>query len=274
MRDLDAEKIRAVSEKLVRENTYGDLQVLEKTVYSIWGEQSAQPFISHNLWCAHREAVYRTDGGDQAWEGMRFDIDGIENLLQTKDRPTIVISPMTLCTDDAMESIMTVFRQQQPDRKIVCYGEDMESYLERKPEQRSIFVGDTISGIRKILGVLREGGVFLTYPDFVYSQHNAIKGRLFGLPRAFSAGLLKIALHSDAIFLPAITRHQPDSIEIKFFGPVARPVDGIAPGHDHSLQEQVLAMVIGRLLEALILQVRNQWRLLPTLSYEAVEMAS
>jgi hypothetical protein len=270
---LNDKKMRSFSDKIMREDTYGDLQLLETTIHSIWDEPSAQPFIEHNLWCAHREAIYRTCGRDAAWDGWKLDIDGIDSLLQTAEQPTIVISPMTLCTDDAMESILTVLRQQQPNRKIICYGEDMDSYLKRKPEQRSIFAEDNVSGIRKILQVLREGGVFLTYPDFVYRQHNAVKGKLFGLPRAFSAGLLKIAMHSDALFLPALSRRQPDGIEIRFFGSVARPANAAASALDRSLQEQVLVTVAGRLLEALILQVPNQWRLLPTLSYNAVEMA-
>ncbi|MET0635658.1 MAG: hypothetical protein ABWZ25_06495 [Chitinophagaceae bacterium] len=270
LQSLDETTIGMVADKLIRENTFGDQELLNKTIYGVWGEPALHDFIRHTIWCAHREALHRGTHPEKTNQQIVFQYSGIEHLQLTIGRPTIIVSPMTICTDDAVDGILSVFKKYQPSRKIIFYGENMDSYLERHPEHRSLFATDTISGIRQILSVLREGGVFLTYPDFVYNNHKANETQLFGRPRPISAGLLKIATHTNAILLPAVMKRISHTIQLCFFGSITQ-TEAPAPT-DSKLREQVLAIVISRLLEALILQVPAQWRLLPTLSHEAAEV--
>lgn len=270
LQSLDETGIRAVAGKLIRENPYGDIGLLSKTIEGVWGKDLLSEFIEHAVWCAHREAIHRSNVNGIAQPQINFTARGIEHLHETSGQPTIIISPMTLCTDDAVDGIVTVLKQHQPGRKIIFYGEHMESYLQRRPEYSSLFASDNVVGIKKILSVLHDGGLFLTYPDFVYNAHGAIETELFGRPRSVSSGLLKIAARTNAIFLPAAIKHITGSIEFCFFDGVPQPE---SPAAYAGFREQVLAIVISKLLEGLIDQVQGQWRLLPTLSQEAAEMA-
>jgi lauroyl/myristoyl acyltransferase len=271
LQSLTDERINAISNDFVKENVFGDVALLKQTVLSIWDNNTIHEFIAHSLWCAHREAMTRAT--QNTIENIAFDFIGVENLLATNNKPVIVISPMTLCTEDAIKAIMTAIEKFQPNRKFICYGEDMNNFLDRNPACYSFFADDTVSGIRKILEVLKKGGIFFTYPDFVYNTHNSFHGELFGVPRTYSAGLIKIALHSQAILLPTITKHNSEKIEITFFESIQLTLPAKDKDQSKSFHEQILTRVIGKILEALILKVPNQWRLLPTLTHEVEEMA-
>lgn len=270
---LSHDSIDQVSRKIIEENTFGDIALLEKLVTGVWKESSCLPFIRHSLWCAHREAYWRMPATSERKNTTCFKVRGEEHLLNTHGHPTIVISPMSLCTDDAMEAVQRALSCNQPGRPIICYGEDMENFLDRNPHHQFLFANDSLQGIRTIINVLQQGGIFLTYPDFVYRHHHAIQHKLFGINRSYSAGLIKIAAHTHAALLPATLKHCNDTIEICFFSPIPGSNFSQHNSTPRPVKEQALTIFISRLLESLILQIPNQWRLLPTLAYESPEMA-
>src|SRR5690606_3531883 len=138
------------------------------------------------------------------------------------------------------------------------------------PRFESIFAESNITGIKKIRQVLRNNGIFFTYADFVYDVHRIIQGRLFGIVRNYSHGLISIAASSQAALLPLTIFHHGDHMEVNLLEPVKHSISSYQDKISVQQKEEVLCIVLGKILEGLIQNVPNQWRLLSTLTHEIV----
>ncbi|MFN9622034.1 MAG: hypothetical protein ACK587_04245 [Cyanobacteriota bacterium] len=268
---LNAASISELGSQLLSEDPFHDKDLLATSVRCLWSCDSPLEFLCHCLWCAHREALWRMPASERGEIRLPVKITGSEHLLDTHNEATILIAPMTICMGDAIDSVINILCRCQPGRSLVIYGEDMDTYLKREPQMEPLFAPDTTSGIKKIRTVLNQKGIFMTYPDFVYSKHAVQVGELFGMARPYSGGFLSIAAASRATLLPLRVYYHEGDLELQFFSPVRQP--DWQPAPPRFIQTQVIRLVVGKLLEGLIKQVPNQWRLLPTLSHDSEDMA-
>ena len=270
---LTQPEIRQIGDCLVREDWYGDVHLIKPAIREIWKTPDVASFIEHSIWCAHREAKWLLKTGNNGGSDLAYHYEQPEYFIKTDSKPTIIIAPMTLGTHDAFHLMLTALSRFQPGRKVVFYGENMDHYLALYPEHKPLFVSDNITGIKQIIETLRSGGLFLTYPDFVYQKHAVIQGQLFDLPRSFSSSFMKIVLKSSASLLPITCFRSDSTLHMRFF-PVISPYknDGykVLPEFNRL---QLQCLLIAKILESLIVQVPNQWRLLPTLTHTSEEMA-
>jgi lauroyl/myristoyl acyltransferase len=180
---------------------------------------------------------------------------------------------MTIGTNDIILFALHALKRFQPNRKIVIYGEDMEVYCAAHPEYQELFAQNTIHGMKKILSILDEGGIFITYPDFTYKQHLTVAGTLFGIERAFSSSFLKILLKSKAVLLPMTATRLKSALQMHFYAPILYNTNEEYENLPTEIKIKILCTLISKIIEGLILKVPNQWRLLPTLSHESQDMA-
>lgn len=269
--NLTDDKIQSLSHSAVAEDWYHDLRLIENSIREIWKITSADSFIAHAIWCAHREAQWMLKS--ERLKSLNIAYQQPEHLLQTLNKPTVIVTPMTLCTHDAMYVILSTLQEFMPERQLVVYGEDMQSYLQLHPDHIDLFAQDTLPGIIKIIKTLKSGGVFLTYPDFVYRQHAGISGQLFGLNRSFSAGFLTITLKSAAELLPLSITRCADTLNIRFFPSIKSNKSDEFLRLPVPVCMQLQCLLVSKVLEGLIFEVPNQWRLLPTLTHESEGMA-
>ncbi|MEM9001686.1 MAG: hypothetical protein AAGB24_15610 [Bacteroidota bacterium] len=266
LRLLDDEHIHQLSLKIAKEDPFNDNHVLEILIYNIWGHRSVSKFISHCIWCAHREVIQESFVDKQFGKEIR--ILGTEHINDIGSEPIIIICPMTVCTHDALNAILKICSHYIPDREFVIYGENMGLYLKQNPQYKSYFAKNSLAGIKQIRKVLRNNGVFFTYADFVYDSHSLLFGELFGIERAYSQGLISIAVKSKAVLLPLVITRRSDFLEINLFKPIQQNNTSEKSEVELRIYEQTLCLVIGRILEGLILKVPDQWRLMPTLTHE------
>lgn len=263
--------IDEISETAVQEDWYGDMHLIKTAVQEIWKTPTANSFIVHSIWCSHREARWL--------HGKTKNIELINNFYQpehfieTQNKPTIIIAPMTLGTYDALQITLNAIDRFQPERPIIFYGENMESYLALHPEHKKLFAPNSLQGIKQILETLASGGLFLTYPDFVYQGHAAIQGELFGMPRSFSSSFLKILLKSEAEILPVTIVKSENELQMRFFRSISTKKPSEYKLLPTAVQVELNCLLVSKILEGLILQIPNQWRLLSTLTHESEGMA-
>jgi len=270
---LSQSEIQKISESAVAEDWYGDMPLIKPAVREIWKTPDAASFIAHSIWCAHREARWLLKTGNYAGADLAYHFDQPEYFIKTGGKPTIIIAPMTLGTHDAFHLMLTALSSFQSGRRVVFYGENMDHYLALYPEHKPLFADDSIAGIKQIIETLRSGGLFLTYPDFVYQKHAVIQGQLFGLPRSFSSSFLKIVLKSSAELLPVTCLRSGDGLQMRFYPPIAADKNDEYVVLPEFNRLQLQCLLVGKILERLIVQVPNQWRLLPTLTHTSEEMA-
>lgn len=265
--------IQATSQLAVDEDWYGDMHLIKTAIKEVWKIKMPYSFIAHSIWCAHREAQWllKTDKFEET--NLSYHFHQPEYFIQTQNKPTIIITPMTLGTYDAIHIVLTAINRFQPQRQVVFYGEHMESYLELHPEHKKLFTQNTSAGIKQILQTLHSGGIFLTYPDFVYKEHAVIHGELFGIKRSFSSSFLKIALKSEVELLPVTINKINDSLHMKFYSPISADNSNDYKQLPDSIRMQLQSLLVSKILEGLIVQVPNQWRLLTTLTHDSKEMA-
>jgi hypothetical protein len=215
--------------------------------------------FEHRLWCAWRDAAW----GCGRAAALPIRLEGEQWLRETEGRPTLIVTPMTLATGDALHAIAEL----TGGRRCVVYGEEDALY---DVGANALVTGDSANAAATVLSVLREGGALCTYADFVYGGHAAAPMPLFGIERPVSSGFLSLASRAGTMLLPLICLHRGAQLVVSCEEPVVIEAE---PQRRHAARAAV-AGVVGELLEGLIARAPEQWRLLPSLTFEAPQMAA
>ena len=223
--------------------------------------------IEHQLWCACREARWRS--GTLGCE-LPLRVSNAHYLQETSGHPTIVIAPMTMRLGDASSTVRRVFAE----RPVIFYGEEVDSGTLGAGFDGAQVAGDGLTAVRRIESVLRSGGILCTYADFAYLGHAAREMTLFGRSRPVASGLLTLAVRFGAMLLPMVALRNGDGIHVVVQEPIR--LEGGGPrlrGDDKQLAMDAVAGAIAESLESLIRLAPQQWLLLATLTFEAPQMA-
>ena len=268
---LTERDITHICEKIYCENWYNDISILDISAQKIWTNSSIREYLKHQIWCAYRDALCSYSSHDISSQSITYRFINEEHLIATERCPTIILSPMCLGTYDAINLMLETLKQFQPNRPFVFYGEDMYSYFSSQKEHASFFAMDNIAGMKKILNVLNESGIFITYPDFVYKNHSSIVCNFLGIPRHFSLGFIKISLISKARLLPINATSTFNTINLRFHKAVIHNTSNDFQSLNSESKLKLQCMLISQILAGLVYQSPNQWRLLPTLTHEYEE---
>jgi hypothetical protein len=220
------------------------------------------PHIEHQLWCAWREAGW--NGG--AAEPLPITVEGKAWLAETTGHPTIVISPMTLASGDALCAI----RMLKGERPCIVFGERVAI---QQAERLGVDAVDeeSVGTVRRIHDVLRDGGMLCTYPDFVYAGHSTFPMELFGTMRPVASGFLSFASMRGAMLLPVMCRKRDNEIVVGVDEPLH--VQGAGGGYaNRSHARAAMADAVAAILESQIRRAPEQWRLLATLTFDSPQM--
>jgi hypothetical protein len=264
---LDEKTLLDLAEVWYREDLYRCGTIARNGLATVVGhaptDEQAVKAIEHVLWCSWRNALWNT-GRLPTRPAPR--VENQRHANNTADAPTIVISPMTLCTRDAIALIQKCFGK----RPVVLYGEGLatkqQSQVKAPPHLH--VVGDGSRGsVSVILKTLMDGGVFCTYPDFVYEGHAVLDGYLFGCSRPYSKTFISLCARQNVHLLPVLARREDGGLVAAFEEPVVFEFES-GPEVKQLLERTVL-YTVQSLLEDLIDQKPEQWLLLGTLSADA-----
>ncbi|MFH9575246.1 hypothetical protein [Streptomyces sp. NPDC017230] len=253
-------ELRRLADWVCDRDPYGELPSLRAALRLVDpGNDDPRAHIGHQLWCAWRQASW-TAGAARPLPAVVT--SGRHWLDETRGRPTVLVTPMTMTTADALHTFAAVFA----DRPVVAFG---EGAVRRYGAGLYVANGDAGS-IRDILGHLAAGGVLGTYADFVYDSRGAEPTTLFGRPRPLSSGFVAAASRPGTMLLPASMRPLGgERIAVDFDEPLL--VQG-TPRQTRVAREG-MRRLIARLVEGLIRRNPQQWLLLPTLTFDCPQLA-
>jgi hypothetical protein len=231
---------------------YGEMPALARAAAIVGSHVDPLDWLAHRLWCAKRRAQ-----ADRRPE-LVMRLEGEGHLRETFGHPTVLVSPMTMDTADALDLIRRVLA----DRTLVVFGEDVSA---DDIAVEGIEVPEPGQEISHILEVLGRGGVYCTYGDFAYRGRAVVPISLFGRPRAMSRGWVRIAARAGTMLLPLVMlRDGGDRALVTCQEPTLVQGRG-----DLQLLAEHLAGHLQQGIEA----AGAQWLLLPTLTYDAVQSA-
>ena len=238
-------------------------------------EEFVQRHLEHLLWVEHRQALWNS-GRIHSPEsiGYQLNVEGRQHLQATKGHPTVLITPMMLAFEDALWMTHTLFAS----REIALYGEDVfeEGSFSRIAKILKLanvsLVGATPASARVALRILRRGGCFLTYPDFVYRGHKVQHSKLLGIRWPFSSSFIALCAKPGNMLLPGHLRREANDITVVFAEPVQIP-----PREEGNVDPRwlmhLVAATVAQMLEEMILANPAQWLLLLTLVANAEQRA-
>ena len=241
-----------VARALMAGDPYQDRAALTRAAALVGPDVDPQAWLAHRIWCAAR----RASGPARAPLSVR--VTGADYLEETRGHATVLVSPMTLDTADALTVVEHLF----PARRCVAFGEAMTGDEAATSRVELAAPGQELP---HILDVLDADGVYCTYGDFAYQQRAAMTITLFGTPRAISRGWVHISARPDTMLLPItvvrdgltdVTAHVTEPIVVRGTG-----------------DPQQLADLLADLLEQGIRRAGHQWLLLPTLTFHTAQAA-
>jgi hypothetical protein len=201
-------------------------------------------------------------------------LEDVHYAAETKGHATVVVAPMTVGMADAAAVISRAIHTVDAERPLIVYGEDVGTG--DMASDAVEIAGSGQAAWWKIISTLERGGVFCTYPDFVYKGHASIMVNLLGRERPLASGFLSVASRPSTMLLPCIIRRENHALTCRFYEPVLAEHDAelslADPGAARKWRTLTTAQLVARMLEALILQAGHQWLLLPTLTYDAPQM--
>ncbi len=230
--------------------------------------------LEHQIWCAWRTALWQTGKLEVADVEGTLQVEGVQWLHETRDHPTVLVSPMTLSTHD-VASILTLFSNTE-DRAFVVFGEDMKNDCPQIPDFARRVVSGGLDGMREIARILSVNGAFCTYPDFVYRGHLTLPVSLFGQVRPMSSSFAAIACQPGVMLLPSIALRDGRALRIKILEPLLMEDDETSPDmlqNEPYWKRSVVAQLVSTSLEGLIRIAPQQWLLINTLTHEAKQLA-
>lgn len=261
-RALPDGELRVLGEWVAEHDPYGEMEAVVEALRRIPGATADPvPHVVHQLWCARRQAAWTS--GDAEPPNTR--VEGAAFVEETRGHATVVVAPMTLAMPDALHAIRTVMA----DRPCVVFGEDVPSGM--LPGHIEVVGGHVPDAAARVAQVLRAGGVFCTYPDFVYDGRRVSEIPLFGTRRPISSGYLRLACDDDTMLLPIVCRVEGDGVTVCADEPVHVRRDASI---DTQEAMEAAGRTVAQLLEELISRAPHQWRLLPTLTFESPQMAA
>jgi lauroyl/myristoyl acyltransferase len=264
---LDEKSLLDLAEVWYRDDLYRCGTIARNGLATVFGhaptDEQAVKAIEHVLWCSWRSALWNT-GRLRPDPALR--VENQHHADDTVGAPTIVISPMMLCTQDILALILKCVDQ----RPVVLYGEgiatEQQSHL-KTPEHVHVVGDGSRRSISVILKTLSDGGIFCTYPDFVFEGHAVLDGYLFGRPRPYSKAFISFCARQNVHLLPTLARREEGGLAVSFEEPVVFEFD--SHPEVKQLLERSILYAVQSLLEDLINQKPEQWLLLGTLSAEA-----
>lgn len=237
-------------------------------------EEFVQRHLEQLLWVEHRQALWRSGRIHSAETvGCQLNVKGREHVDATEGHPTVLITPMMLAYEDALWMTHSL----GASREVALYGEDVfeEGSFSRVAQLLGLtnvsLVGASPSSARVVLRILRRGGTFLTYPDFVYRGHKVQHSRLFGIKWPFSSSFIALCANPGNMLLPCYFRREANEITSVFAEPVQIPPR--EKDADRRWVMHLVAATVARLLEEMILANPTQWLLLLTLVAKAEQRA-
>lgn len=272
------DQLSRIARQLQADDPYGERTHLRKALarMGLTAADDMAAVLEHQLWCVHREAAWACGTADTGSLAKSFVIEGAEWAMQTEGHPTVLVAPMMLALADASWLLTQAIPTLAPDRQVTLYGEEVVAGQAGFPEVDKRIAGSGRAALQAILDSLSTGGVFCTYPDFVYDGHEALSVSFFGAPRPMSASFASIASRPGTMLLPVLASRagtEGDGLLCRFFEPVFIPDDGRTEDMEQRrLRRQRIAQLVARMLEDLISEQPHQWRLLPTLSFDAPQM--
>jgi len=191
------EQLYRLAQEIVAEDLYRFPSVVKEAAKLLRLTGDLDAFVvrhlEHLLWVEHRRALWHcSPTSTRSAFDLGLLIKGQEHLAATVGAPTVLITPMSLPYEDSLWLARNLF----PDRNVIVYGEDIgstASLFAGKDQTSSCsfrLVGPSPTAVFDILNVLDGGGCFLTYPDFVYSGHNAQPIVLLGQKWPLSSGFI------------------------------------------------------------------------------------
>ena len=237
-------------------------------------EELVPAHLEQLLWVEHRQALWRSGLIRSAESvGCRLQVEGREHMEATTGHPTVLVTPMMLAYEDALWMTHSL----SASREVAIYGEGV--FTEGSFSQIAkilgltnvVLVGATPASVLVALRVLRRGGYFLTYPDFVYRGHKVQHARLFGMKWPFSSSFIALCAKPGNMLLPCHIRREANDLTIEFAQAVQIPER--EEGVDRRWLMHLVAATIARLLEEMILANPAQWLLLLTLVGKAEQRA-
>jgi hypothetical protein len=258
----DAQLARLAT-SLATADPYGERAALAEALTLASADPDTRAHLEHRLWCARRQAAWTTGLA----RPLPCRLEGASWLRETAGHPTILVTPMTLAPSDGLR----VIARLNPGRDAIVYGEAAPDDLGGGDGLPEVVSGGGSPALRRILEVLRGGGVMCTYPDFVYDGHAAAPIVLFGTRRAVSAGFLSLAARDDTMLLPLICVRAGEEVVVHVNEPLRVEI-GDGPT-DRALQRAAVAAAVAEMLEELIAVAPAQWLLLPTLTFRSPQMA-
>lgn len=255
------EDLVALASWIATEDPYGECSAVDRALALARARRAdAGGHFEHLLWCAWREAAWSAGAG----EPLPVRVTGEQWVRETDGHPTVLVTPMTLATVDAMHTLASV----NPGRPYAVFGEDVDD-RSRDP-LLELVDGDVANPADRIRGVLDGGGVLATYGDFVYEGRSTQTMPLFGTRRPVSTGFLSLAARPGTMLLPLICLRERAQVHVRVHEPLlVEASDGRA---EETGTLAAAAEVIGHLLEALIAIAPEQWRLLATLTFDTPQM--
>jgi len=238
-------------------------------------EELVRAHLEQLLWVEHRQALWRSGHIRSAESvGCQLRVEGREHMEATLGHPTVLITPMMLAYEDALWMTYSL----DPSREIALYGEDL--FEEGSFSQIAnilgltnvVLVGATPASVLVALRVLRRGGCFVTYPDFVYRGHKVQHTRFFGMKWPFSSSFIALCAKPGNMLLPCHFRREANDLTAEFAQPVQIPAreEGAV---DRRWLMHLVAATVARLLEEMIVANPAQWLLLLTLVAKAEQRA-
>jgi lauroyl/myristoyl acyltransferase len=258
--------LRELAEQMAAEDLYHFASVTRAaaTMLNLTGDadQFVRDHIEHQLWVHKRRALWLSKRiQSEHGVGLGWHIEGEENFRATQGRPTILISPMMIPYEDAL----WISSRMLSPREVAIYGEGLAPD-EVHGQIQKIFGLESIRLVDNpltILRVLHKGGVFLTYPDFVYQDHLAHHVQFFGMRWPMSSGFISICSQPGILLTPACLERQANEVVIHVGEPVEVHLPEGPP--DKRWTHHLVGAAIARMLEEMVLRNPAQWQLLPTL---------
>lgn len=251
--------LAAMAEYLASEDPYGERAGIEAAFQRIGRAATMVALVHHQVWCAHREAAWRTGLLDRDREVAALIVEGEDWVRETEGHPTVLISPMTVALSDAAWVIAAAVGAVAPGRRVVIDGD-------------TGIVGATDPGapgsgtatVRSIVDALAGHGVFSTCADFVPRTRDAVYVELFGKRHPISASCVSVASQPNTMLLPCLVLHGRDGgLRCKFYEPILVAIDNGPQSIDRrAWSHRAVAQLVGVTLETLIREAPHQWQLL------------
>jgi hypothetical protein len=254
--------VARIAEWLSADDPYRESDAVGNALTALGIGGSVHAHVEHQLWCAWREAAWTS----RLAEPLAIRVTGEPWLAETAGYPTILITPMTLSVSDSLHAIASL----RGGRSCVVFGEAVGH--SSQTHGLEIVTGDTPAAARRIRAVLEDGGSLCTYVDFVYDGHAAETLELFGIRRPVSAGFVSLAARNNTMLLPVLCLRESNEMTVQIDEPYLIKLESREPLVRAAARDEV-TRVVGTTLERQLRVAREQWLLLPTLTFESPQMA-